>query len=200
MPTYLDTADAAALLGVSQDGVRDLCRNGRLHGAIKDPSGGSWLIPSSAIAGWLAEQSGMLPAAGDQPEPEKAAGDRFRVGDISGSNVAIGRSSQVTVSHGLSGDQLSQLFGMIYQRIDTRPEDPNVDKTEISQTVQNIEVEAVKGEQANPNKVERWLKNLAHMAPDILDVTMAALLSPTAAVAEVIRKVAAKAQQETGGI
>ena len=45
-----------------------------------------------------------------------------------------------------------------------------------------------------PNKVERWLKFLADMAPDILEVTAATLANPIAGVATAIRKIAEKAQ------
>ena len=86
----------------------------------------------------------------------------------------------------------------IYQQTDTRPEDPDVDKAEIATKVKQIEKEVAKGEEANPKKVERWLGNLAGMAKDIFDVTAACLTSPVAGIAEVIKKVAAKAKEEAG--
>jgi excisionase family DNA binding protein len=183
------------MLGVDQKTVQELCRSGRLPGAIKEGGHGSWRIPREAVASWLAAPPGVFTSAQGLSE---ISGDRFKVGDISGSNVAIGRKAQVTVTKGLSSDELGSLFEQIYRSIHSRPEDPNVDKEEINNTVQNIEKEVSKGETANPNKLERWLKTLALMAPDILDVIAAALLSPGAAVAEVIRKVVAKARQEAG--
>jgi len=193
--TYLTTSEAAALLGVDQKTIQELCRSGSLPGAIKERGHRSWRIPSEAIASWLSARSGIFPSGQSLPE---TGGDRFEVGNISGSNVAIGRKAQVKVTQGLSGDELGSLFERVYQRIQSRLEDPNVDKDEINNTVQNIEKEVSKGEEANPNRLERWLKILAYMAPDILDVIVAALLNPGAAVGEVIRKVVAKARQEAG--
>jgi hypothetical protein len=99
---------------------------------------------------------------------------------------------------GVTGADLAQLFQGIYQRIEARPADPNVDKTEVAETVQKIEQEVEKGEEANPSKVERWLKTLKDMAPDIGDVTIACLTNPAAGVAMVIKKIADKAQAEAG--
>ena len=93
---------------------------------------------------------------------------------------------------------LAQLFEAIYQQIEARPEDPDVDHEEIAGEVKRIEQEVAKAEAANPNKVKRWLANLAEMAPDILEVTVASLTNPAAGVATVISKIAKKAKAETG--
>jgi hypothetical protein len=44
--------------------------------------------------------------------------------------------------------------------------------------------------------VERWFKFLKDLAPDILEVTAAALLNPVAGVAATIKKIAEKARAE----
>ncbi|MEJ2265389.1 MAG: hypothetical protein P8X95_18240 [Anaerolineales bacterium] len=130
---------------------------------------------------------------------DKVGGDKITVGDISGSTgVAIGRGAQATVTQGLGGEDIARLFAEIYQQIEARPEDPDVDKEELTETVQKVQEEAAKGEEANPNKVERWLRFLGSMAPDILDVTVACLTNPVAGVATAIRKIAEKAQAEAG--
>jgi hypothetical protein len=136
---------------------------------------------------------------GDKVTGDKVGGDKIQVGNISGSSgVAIGRGARATVTQGLSGDEIAKLFDSVYQRIEARPEDPTVDKEELTETVQRIEAEVAKGEAANPTKVERWLRTLAGMADDIFDVTAASLVSPAAGIAAVIRKVAAKAREEAG--
>jgi len=125
-------------------------------------------------------------------------GDNITVGNISGTGtVAIGRGAQATIQQGLNSSDLASLFMSIYQQIETRPEDPNVEKAELTQTVQNIEAETANGERANSVKIDRWLRNLAMMAPDILDVTIACLTSPLAGVASAVRKIATKAKEET---
>jgi hypothetical protein len=134
---------------------------------------------------------------GDEVHGDKVGGDKITVGDISGSSgVAIGRGAQATVTQELGGEDIAKLFAEIYKQIEARPEDPDVDKEELTETVQKVQEEANKGEEANPKKVERWLKFLGSMAPDILDVTVACLTNPAAGVATVIRKVAEKAKEE----
>lgn len=113
---------------------------------------------------------------------------------ITGDGNVVGDGSSAQV--GVSGEELAKLFAGVQQKIEARPEDPDVDKQEIVETVEKIEQEAAKGEDANPKKVERWLKTLASMADDIFEVTAACLLNPIAGVATVIRKVVEKAKEE----
>jgi hypothetical protein len=110
----------------------------------------------------------------------------------------VGRDQVKTVTHGLSGDDLARLFAQVYQTIEARPEDPDVDKEDLTELVQKVQREAAKGEEANPTKVERWLKFLGEMAPDILEVTAACLTHPAAGVATAIREIAARAGAEAG--
>lgn len=121
---------------------------------------------------------------------------------ISGGNVTVGgdvvgRDKITTTTTGLDASTLAELtkqFAKIYQKIDARPEDLNADKTEIKDTVQKIEEEVKKGEQANPAKVERWLKFLAGMADDISQVVASTLASPIGGVAKAIQLIAKKAK------
>ena len=122
--------------------------------------------------------------------------DQIHISDSTG--VAVGPGAQASVTQGLGGDELARLFAAIYQQIEARPEAPDVDKEELADTVQKIQAEVARGEQANPNKVERWLGNLAKMAPDILDVTLACLTNPAVGIAAVISKIAEKAKAEAG--
>ncbi|NJL03533.1 MAG: hypothetical protein HC911_01180 [Chloroflexaceae bacterium] len=87
---------------------------------------------------------------------------------------------------------------LVYETINARPENPDVDKNEITETVKDIETEARKGDAANEKKLSRWLTNLAGMAEDIFEVTIAALTGPQAAAAPVARKVAEKAKKAQG--
>ena len=130
---------------------------------------------------------------------DEVRGDKITAGNISGEGIAIGRGAQATVNKG-SGEEIAHLFAAIYRQIETRPEDPKVEKQEIAETVQKIETEVAKSDSTSPDKVERWLKNLVMMAPDIWDVTIATLANPVAGVATAIRKVAEKAKAETGRI
>lgn len=132
---------------------------------------------------------------GSQNRIINTGGGFYNEGTINtGGGDFVGRDQ----TKGLTGADLAQLFQTVYQRIETRPADPNVDKEEVKETVQKIEQEAKKGDEANPTKVERWLKTLKDMAPDIGDVTIACLTNPAAGVAMVIKKIAEKAKAEAG--
>jgi hypothetical protein len=114
-------------------------------------------------------------------------------GDLNIGGDFVGRDN-ITINAGVSGAELAQLFVRIQQQIRARPPDPNVDKEEITGMVERIQQEATKGETANGSKLDRWLRDLADVAPDIFDVTVAALTSPVAAVGMVVKKVAEKAK------
>ncbi len=132
---------------------------------------------------------------GDTVSGDKVSGD-ITATDISGTGVSIGHKGQVNVQQG--GDQaaFAQAFARIYETINTRSPDPDVGKDKITETVKDIEQEAQKGEQANENKLAGWLNNLAGMAEDVFEVTVAALTGPQAAFATVARKVAERAKGE----
>ena len=130
---------------------------------------------------------------------EEVVGDRISVGDITDSKgIAIGKEAKATVTEGVGGGELVPLFDLVYKKIEDRPADPDIDKEELSETVRKVQDESARGKDANPNKVERWLKNLALMAPDIFEVVAATLLNPAAGVAAVIRNVVEKAQEQEG--
>jgi hypothetical protein len=124
-------------------------------------------------------------------------GDEIEIGSIGSMVGSVVGSGQVQAQT-IAGRDVVELFQEVYRCIEQRPEDPDVDKEELTETVQKIEQETAKGEEANPNKVERWLRFLGEMAPDILDVTVACLTNPVTGVATAIRKIAERARAETG--
>ncbi len=126
-------------------------------------------------------------------QPPASSGN-ITVGNIQNAvGVAVGHHASAYGQQGVSGDVLSQLFEDVYKRIESRPEDPNIDRPEIAQKVQQIQAEAAKDEeQANPSKIERWLGDLANMAPDILDLAVNALINPAVVVPGAIRLIAAR--------
>lgn len=107
-------------------------------------------------------------------------------------NEIVGRD-KVTI---VGGEALAKEFSRIYQTIDARPADPKVDKSEIKETVQKIEAETKKGEQANADKVERWLKFLAGMSDDIFQVVTATLANPALGIGKAVQLIAKKAQSD----
>jgi hypothetical protein len=118
-------------------------------------------------------------------------------GSISGGVIVQGRGANVAVqqSSGINEEQLSLVFEKMYQAIQSRPDDPNIDKEELSETVQRIEQEVKKGDQANDSKLKRWMESLNKMAPDIVDVILASLGGPVSGMTAVLKKVAEHAHQ-----
>jgi hypothetical protein len=104
------------------------------------------------------------------------------------------RGETATYNYGTSTADLAQLFEAIYQQIEARPKDPDVDKEKIVDEVKRIETEAAKGKEANPTKAERWLGTLANMAPEIWDMVTTSLTKGGANVT--ISKIIAKRKAE----
>jgi len=123
-------------------------------------------------------------------------------GNVNIDGDVVGRdkiTSTVTSTSGVDSAQLVELlkqFAAIQRQVEARPEDPNVDKGEIKDTVKKIEDEVKKGSGANPSKVERWLMNLGAMSDDIFQVTVASLTNPLLGVAKTVQLIAQKAKEE----
>lgn len=120
----------------------------------------------------------------------------FNADEISIGGDVVGRDKHVTNDNRGSFASLQQQFAEIKRLIERRPVDPNIEKAEIREVVEKIEIEVQRGPQANNAKVERWLRFLASMAEDIFDVTVAALTHPAAGAAKAIQLIARKAQEE----
>ncbi|MBK8780339.1 MAG: toll/interleukin-1 receptor domain-containing protein [Anaerolineales bacterium] len=122
-------------------------------------------------------------------------------GNFSGGIITQGRNATVTAyqSNGMDAKELAALFDKLYQHVDARPTDPNVDKSELIEVIQKIEEESGKGKDANEKKLGRWVENLAQMAPDILDVVLASLGGPVSGITAVVKKIADRAQQQSKG-
>ena len=123
-----------------------------------------------------------------------------------GIHIESGRDSNI---HGdvVGGDKITtynseflvKQFAQIQEKIDQRTDDPQVDKTELKNLVENVEKEVKKGDEANRGKVERWLRFLAEMADDVFQVTAATLANPLAGVTKAIQLIAQKAKDPQTG-
>lgn len=116
------------------------------------------------------------------------AGDRSVVIGGNASNNII-----ITGDGNVAG--LSSPFEPLYRRL---AEDPRLDATEKADAraeLQEIEAEA-RNATADESFLERRLRNVRRIAPDIFDVVLATLSSPTAGFSLVARKVAEKMRAE----
>ena len=135
----------------------------------------------------------------DKSNQGQSGGVNIDGGHVSVGGDIVGRDKITANSSGLGladWKELTAQFAQIRQKIDARPEDPNVDKSELADTVNKIQEEVKKGPEANSTKVERWLRFLAGMSDDIFEVTVATLANPVVGAAKAIQLIAKKAQAE----
>ena len=111
-------------------------------------------------------------------------------GDIAGGDITKGN---VTQSHGLQASDIKELFSPVYQQIDQKKELPADDREDLKVMVNEIEQQAAKGTDADEGLISRHLRNIARMAPDILDVTLKTIANPVLGLATLAQKVASKA-------
>jgi len=130
-------------------------------------------------------------------------------GGVSSSAVVAGDSNtlitgtQVThnVQERMQGAEapLEVLFTLALSAVQSREPDPDVDREEIEQIVRRLQDEVARGEQANLARFDRWLRFLAEMAPDVLEVVVPRLLDPAMGMATAIRGVAGRYADLRGG-
>lgn len=127
-----------------------------------------------------------------------------KVGDISGVsgsvNVAGGDISTHTTS-GLSATEIKQLFDQLYVDIDARTKVSSAAKEDLKAEVKEIQTTVTQAAQKNEKLDESFLarrfRNIARMAPDLLDVIVATLGNPLAGLGVAAKKIAEKAKEET---
>ena len=105
---------------------------------------------------------------------------------VKGSKIKLGDSSKTEI------DANDPFFG-IYQQIEAYPKD----KKRILEEVDQVRQEVEKGENVRQSFLQDRLRNLATMAPDIFDVTVATLANPVFGFALAVQKIARKARSES---
>jgi cell division septum initiation protein DivIVA len=124
------------------------------------------------------------------------------VSDISGTvNVAGGNITTHQTTTGLSAAEIKQLFDQLYSAIETNVKTSPADKEDLKAEVKEIQstvTEAVqKNEKVDEGFLSRRFRNIARMAPDLLDVVVATLGNPLAGLGVAARKIAEKAKEDT---
>lgn len=127
----------------------------------------------------------------------KTGGGAYIGGSVSinGASKFVGRDDNS--SAGLAAEQIAQLFESIYKQIDQKANLEPDEKQDVKADVQDVQKQVAKGEEADESFLERRLRNIKRMAPDILDVITSTLADPALGVAKVIQKVMAKAKATT---
>ena len=133
------------------------------------------------------------------------AGTNIRVGNISGTsgtvNIAGGDITTHHTTTGLSAAEIKQLFDQVYTQIDSHPAASPTDRDDIKAEVQEIRETVTKAAQKNEKVDEGFLakrfRNIARVAPDILDNIVGTLGKPLAGLGVALKAIAQKAKDET---
>lgn len=113
-------------------------------------------------------------------------------------NLHIDQRARDPTASGYPDDEaeLARIFAAIYQQIEARPPEPDVDKDALVEAVRQIEQEAARGGDADPSEIKRWLQSLAVMAPDIVAATVSGLAGSASGIRAVIRQIAQESKAE----
>lgn len=114
-------------------------------------------------------------------------------GNVQGSNIVVGNNNKVTNQT----VNVAPLFEKIYKQLDSRKDITIGDKNDVRAELQEIQSVL---EQPEPDEtfLARRFRNIKRMAPDIAEVAFETLKNPLSGVAEVIKRIAKKAAEETG--
>lgn len=119
--------------------------------------------------------------------------ENYRAENIRGSAVAQGRDAKASLTMTTTTTTtINKIFERARKHIEERAENPDVEKKELEKYVKDIEVEAGKGEAANPKPIERWMTILKSAAKDVFDVVVGCLRDPGASVSAVVLDVVAR--------
>jgi hypothetical protein len=70
------------------------------------------------------------------------------------------------------------------------------DRKELKQKLNQVKMEAIKGQQADPGRLEKLINTLGAMAPDIFEVAVTTLASPLGGIGLALKKIGEKAKVE----
>lgn len=157
--------------------------------ATKKPKRNSNKKPGLSIGGNVSVKDGDF-VAGDKIM-NLDQGSSYVGGNVSRSNIVTGNANDLSNRTALREDLYEEIFKKIEARPGTKPED----KDDLKANVEEIKTEVEKGEQADETFLARRLRNIQRMAPDILDVVIAAMTNPAAGFAMAARKIAEQARK-----
>ena len=114
--------------------------------------------------------------------------------------MAGGNITTHQTTNGLNAAEIKQLFDHLYTTIEannkvspTKKEDLKAEVKDIQSTVTEA---AQKNEKLDEGFLARRFRNIARMAPDVLDVVVTTLANPLAGLGVAVKKIAEKAKEE----
>ena len=132
--------------------------------------------------------------------------ERIQIGGDVGPGAAIGSSASVRATNiagrdihvGADAKDAADAFLHIYSALEAKKFDTEEEANSAREAVELIEEENAKGDAANEKIVKLSFQTIAQMAPDILDVAVASLVSPVTGISAVVKKIAEKAKAGSG--
>ena len=122
----------------------------------------------------------------------------IRTGDMDNNRGTINIAGESVVT-GLSAAEVARLFREINSDIDKKSKTTQAKKKKIKAEVKEIKA-AVADAAGNDRQLKGFLaerfRNIARMAPDALDVVVAALANPLAGLGVAAKKIADKARED----
>lgn len=112
---------------------------------------------------------------GDKVQGDKVVGDKISTGKISGTGVVIGRGGTVTVTQGLSGEDVAALFAPVQAVIQSVPGE---DQAAAQQTLYDLEGEVAKGDQAHDSRMAELIDDLVGLVPGAVSAVVSVFASP----------------------
>lgn len=142
---------------------------------------------------------------------DSGSGGTFRAGrdiragrDLAGRDLAGRDLAGRDITHQQDSAQLIEALNNWRDAMNTRIEAQSGfsqdEKQDLQDQVEKIQDEAAKGEQADPNRLEKLVNTLAVMAPDIFEVAVATLANPLAGIGLVMKKIGDKARVEAQSV
>jgi hypothetical protein len=128
----------------------------------------------------------------------KTDGGAYVGGNVNtGGGKFVGRDDNSR--EGFSAREAQKLFESLYKTIETKADLSADDKTDIKVEVDELRQELAKGEKANETFIQRRLRNIGRVAPDILEVTLATIANPVAGFGVIAKKIAGKMDAQAKG-
>ncbi|HSL31791.1 MAG TPA: hypothetical protein VK900_21490 [Anaerolineales bacterium] len=126
------------------------------------------------------------------------------MGNISNVSGEVNLAGRDIIKHesssGVSAAELRNIFLDLYRDIDGHPAASRTINEDVKAEVKQIEATVTESVQKNEKVDEGFLaqrfRNIARVAPDILDVVVAMLANPLAGLGIAVKKIAEKAKEQ----
>jgi hypothetical protein len=121
---------------------------------------------------------------------QKIEGDLVQGDKFTGDKITVtGDQARLQISRGLDAADLAELFKEVNRCIERQPEQAEIGQDELKDLARRVEQEIAKGDQANPDRLQRWLEALEKYAPEAVEIVVNALLNPGAGAASAVKAV-----------